>query len=74
MPFTFAVASNVWIAAARLPARSDPVNNQFFFLGKVLPKKNYVQFGIMWSWLQRIETSADLIKAATRAGDALAVR
>ena len=46
MPFSFAVPNKVWIAAARLPARSDPANNQFFLLGKILPnRKNWLFAG-----------------------------
>jgi hypothetical protein len=30
MPFSLAVASRLWMAAARRPARSEPVNIQFF--------------------------------------------
>ena len=37
------------MAAARLPARSDPVNNQFFFLSCAADKKNYLQSVIMRS-------------------------
>ena len=32
MPLSFAVANRLWIAAARLPARSNPANSQFFLL------------------------------------------
>lgn len=32
--FSLAVASRLWIAAARLPARSEPANIQFFRLWK----------------------------------------
>jgi len=31
MSLAFAVANNVWMAAALLPARSEPANSQFFF-------------------------------------------
>ena len=30
-PLSLAVPSRVWMTAARLPARSEPANNQFFF-------------------------------------------
>jgi hypothetical protein len=29
MPFSLAVASKLWVAVARLPARSEPVNSQY---------------------------------------------
>jgi hypothetical protein len=29
-PLSLAVANRLWIAAARRPARSEPVNSQFF--------------------------------------------
>jgi hypothetical protein len=48
-PLSFAVPSNVCIAAARLPARSEPVNNQFFFISFAADKKNYLQSVIMRS-------------------------
>lgn len=41
MPLALAVASNDWMAAARLPAASEPANNQFFFLCKGWHKKNW---------------------------------
>ena len=40
------MASKLWIAAARQPARSDPVKSQFLRLGQILPKrKNFLFFG-----------------------------
>ena len=37
------------MAAARLPARSDPVKSQFFFLSAAQDKKNYLRSVIMRS-------------------------
>jgi hypothetical protein len=59
MPLSLAVPSNDCIAAARFPARSEPANNQFFFLCQALHKKNYAQFDIMLSTYWKPAASKD---------------
>jgi hypothetical protein len=49
MPFSLAVASRLWMAAARRPARSEPVNSQFLRFCQDWHNKNYPQSEIMLS-------------------------
>ena len=47
-PLSFAVPSRVWMAAARFPARSEPVNSQFFLpsaMGRIVFSTGLLSIG-----------------------------
>lgn len=47
-PLSLAVASRLWIAAERLPARSDPVKSQFFLpraMGRIVFSTGLLSIG-----------------------------
>jgi hypothetical protein len=48
-PLAFAVASRLMMAAARLPAVSEPANNQFLRLCGAPHNRNYAKHSIMQS-------------------------
>ncbi len=54
MPFALAVARRLMMAAARLPAVSEPAKSQFFRLSKRFDNRNYAQLGIMQTFRLRV--------------------
>ena len=59
-PLSFAVPSNVWMAAARWPARSDPVNNQFFLpkaIGRMMFSTGLLSMGKRPSLAYRLKAA-----------------